>query len=137
VSPLSKILVGTDTSARAEMAVEEAVRLARAEDAELVVLYVKLPVDAREVFDPGKPADPIAYLHGLAARFEGVRMRTRIEEGDPAPKIVEIAAEEGARLVVLGNREVHERRWLLGSIPLVVATRSPCSVYIVDTRAAA
>jgi nucleotide-binding universal stress UspA family protein len=134
---MRRILVGTDTSARAERAVEEAARLARAEDAELVVLYVKLPVHAREVADPGKPADPQAYLDRLARRFEGVGARARIEPGDPAAKIVEVAAEEGARMVVLGNRGVHGRRWLPRSIPLVVATRSPCSVYIVDTRPAA
>jgi nucleotide-binding universal stress UspA family protein len=134
---MRRILVGTDTSARAERAVEEAVRLARAEDAELVVLYVRRTGHARDVVDPGKPADPQAYLARLARRFDGVRVRARIEQGDPAARIVEVAAEEGARVVVLGNRGVHGRRWLPGSIPLVVATRSPCSVYIVDTRPAA
>jgi nucleotide-binding universal stress UspA family protein len=137
VSSVTKILVGTDTSARAERAIEEAARLARAEDAELIVLYVKLPADAREVFDPQKPADPGRYLNELRSR--GQRARIRTEEGDPADRIVEIAREEGADLIVVGNRGLDERRRhrLLRNVPARVASRAPCSVYIVDTRRAA
>jgi nucleotide-binding universal stress UspA family protein len=134
---VTKILVGTDTSARAERAVEEAARLARAEDAELIVLYVKLPVDAREVFDPQKPTDPGRYLAGLRNRFLGTRIRR--EEGDAAEQIVEVARQEGADLIVVGNRGLDERRQhrSLRSVPARVAHRAPCSVYIVDTRPAA
>jgi nucleotide-binding universal stress UspA family protein len=137
VSSVTKILVGTDTSARAERAVEEAARLARAEDAELIVLYVKLPVDAREVFDPQKPADPGRYLAGLRNRFPGTRIRR--EEGDAAEQIVEVARQEGADLIVVGNRGLDERRQhrSLRSVPARVAYQALCSVYIVDTRPAA
>jgi nucleotide-binding universal stress UspA family protein len=50
------ILVGTDASPAATLAVEQAAVLARAHDAELVILSVRPPVDPREVFDPaGRP----------------------------------------------------------------------------------
>ena len=38
---MTTILVGTDTSAAADLAVEDAARLARDRGAELLVLYVK------------------------------------------------------------------------------------------------
>ena len=132
---MERILVGTDTSARAERAVEAAATLATTHDAELLVLYVKPPLDAREVFDPEKIPDPETYLVRLRERFPDVKLRTRSEAGDPAETIVEVAEEEGADVIVVGNRGVHGRsRWFLGSVPLAVATHSPCSLYIVDTR---
>jgi nucleotide-binding universal stress UspA family protein len=132
---MQKILVGTDTSVRADRAVEAAATLAGAQDAEMVVLYVKPPLDAREVFDPEKLPDPEAYLDHMRSRFPDVKVRMRSEPGDPAETIVEVAEEEGADVIVVGNRGVHgKKRWFLGSVPLAVVTHSPCSVYIVDTR---
>jgi nucleotide-binding universal stress UspA family protein len=134
---MRRILVGTDTSARAERAVDEAARLARSDGAELVVLYVRPAIDAREVFDPQKPADPGRYLAGLRNRFPGTRIRS--EDGDAAEQIVEVARQEGADLIVVGNRglDEHRQRRFLSSVPARVANRAPCSVYIVDTRDAA
>ena len=51
------ILVGTDTSAAADLAVEDAARMARDRDAELVVLFVRSPGDLRSVVDPDKAAE--------------------------------------------------------------------------------
>jgi nucleotide-binding universal stress UspA family protein len=132
---MQKILVGTDTSARADRAVAAAAGLARANFAELVVLYVKPPLDAREVFDPEKLPEPNGYLERMRERFPEVKVRTRTEAGDPAERIVEVAEEEDVDTIVVGNRGVHgRRRWFLGSVPLAVATHAPTSVYIVDTR---
>ena len=134
---MQKILVGTDTSAAADLAVDTAAGLARAFDAELLVLYVKPTVDAREVFDPGKMPDPNGYLGRMQARFEGTKVRTLTETGDPAETICDIAEEEGADTIVIGNRGTHgKKRWFLGSVPNGVIQRSPCSVFVVDTRRA-
>lgn len=134
---MQKVLVGTDTSAAADLAVDAAAELARAQDAELIVLFVKPPLDAREVFDPKGMPDPESYLSRIADRFPETKTRTRAEAGDPAETICDIAEEEGADVIVVGNRGVHgKKRWFLGSVPLGVATHSPCSVYIVDTRSA-
>jgi nucleotide-binding universal stress UspA family protein len=81
--------------------------------------------------------DPDGYLSGIAGRFPEVKTRTRAEAGDPAESICDVAEEEAADMIVVGNRGVHgKKRWFLGSVPLAVATHSPCSVYIVDTRSA-
>src|SRR3990172_7437610 len=82
---LQKLLVGTDTSAAADLAVEAAADLARAHDAELVVLYVKPPLDARAIFDPAKLPDPDGYLGRMRERFPEVKVRTRSEAGGAPP----------------------------------------------------
>lgn len=134
---MEKVLVGTDASAAADLAVEAAADLAKAHDAELLVLYVKPPLDAREVFDPSKMPDPVAYLDRIGERFPDVKTRTRSEAGDPAETICDVAESEAADTIVVGNRGTHgKRRWFLGSVPNAVVQHSPCSVFIVDTRRA-
>lgn len=134
---IRSILVGTDISAAATVAVEEAGALARAHDAELVVLYVRPPVDARDVFDPGHIPDVDRYLDDLGHRLSGVKIRTRQEAGDPAETICDVAEQENVDVIVVGNRGTHgRRRWFLGSVPNAVVQHSPCSVFIVDTRPA-
>ena len=88
------ILVGTDTSAAADLAVEDAARLARDRGAELLVLYVQPESDLRAVVDPDRAADPNAYLARIPTRFPDVATRTRVERGEPADRICDVAAEE-------------------------------------------
>ena len=54
---IKKVLVGTDTSAAADLAVDAAAELARTNDAQLVVVYAKPGNGASEAFDPGKAPD--------------------------------------------------------------------------------
>ena len=134
---MSTILVGTDTSAAADLAVVDAARLARARDAELLVLYVRPDTDLRAAVDPALAPDARTYLSKIASRFPDVSTRTRTERGDPAATICEIAAEETADTIVIGNRGAQGTRWRVrDAIPNIVLRHSPCSVYIVDTRKA-
>jgi nucleotide-binding universal stress UspA family protein len=134
---MTTILVGTDTSAASDLAVQDAARLARHRDGKLVVLYVRPDGDLRTVVDPGKAADPARYLASMAARFPEVAMTTRVEDGDPAERIVAVAEEEGAETIVLGNRDTHGSWWRVrDSVPNLVLRHAPCSVFIVDTRRA-
>jgi nucleotide-binding universal stress UspA family protein len=55
---IEKVLVGTDTSASADVAVQAAADLARVRDAELLVLYVRGPVQSADAADPKKAAIP-------------------------------------------------------------------------------
>lgn len=101
------------------------------------MLYVRPPLDAREVFDPGKLPDPNGYLDRMRVRFPEVKVRTRIATGDPAETICDVAEEEGIDTIVIGNRGTHgKKRWFLGSVPNGVIQHSPCSVFVVDTRRA-
>jgi nucleotide-binding universal stress UspA family protein len=136
-SKMNTIVVGTDTSAAADLAVSDAARLARERSAELVVLYVRPEGDLSSVMDPGKAPDPGAYLSKMPQRFPGVTTRTRVETGNPAERICEVAEEERAVTIVIGNRGAHGGRWAVrDSVPNIVLRHAPCSVYIVDTRKA-
>ena len=70
-------------------------------------------------------------------KFPGVATRTRMEAGNAAERICEVAQEERAETIVLGNRGTHGSRWAVrDSVPNLVLRHAPCSVYIVDTRKA-
>jgi nucleotide-binding universal stress UspA family protein len=134
---MTTILVGTDTSAAADLAVEDAARLARDRGADLLVLYVKSEGDVRAVVDPDRAADPQTHLRRLATRFPGLSITTRIEDGDAASRICDVAEEIRAETIVLGNRGTHGSRWRVReTVPNIVLRHAPCSVYIVDTRRA-
>jgi nucleotide-binding universal stress UspA family protein len=132
-----KILVGTDTTASADMAVSAAAELADKQEAELLVMYVRSDGRAAEAADPRKPADPQRYLARMTERFPHIRIRSWSEPGDPAERICEVAAEERVDTIVLGNKGVPGPRWRVReSVPNLVLRHAPCSVFIVDTRAA-
>jgi nucleotide-binding universal stress UspA family protein len=134
---MTTIVVGTDTSAAADLAVNEAGRLARANGAELVVLLVRPDGDLRAVVDPGRAADPERHLAELAQRFPDVSVTSRVERGDAAERICEVAGELRAETIVVGNRGTKGSWWKVkDSVPNLVLRHAPCSVYIVDTRRA-
>jgi nucleotide-binding universal stress UspA family protein len=134
---MRKILVGTDTSASADMAVTAAAEVAGERDAELLVLYVRSDDRASEAADPRKPADPQRHLARMIERFPAIRIRSWSVQGDPAERICEVAAEERVDTIVLGNKGVHGPRWRVReSVPNLVLRHAPCSVLIVDTRVA-
>ncbi|HEX2030524.1 MAG TPA: universal stress protein [Actinomycetota bacterium] len=132
---MGTVLVGTDTSSAADLAVETAADLARARGADLVVVYVRPATAARDVFDADKAADPAEYLAGMPRRFPGVKVRIRQEHGDPAEGICRVAGDERADVIVVGNRGVHGRLLsYLRSVPNEVLRRAQSSVLVVDTR---
>jgi nucleotide-binding universal stress UspA family protein len=134
---IQKVLVGTDTSASADLAVQAAADLARVHDAELLVLFVRGPVASADAANPKKAADPGGYLAQMTTRFPGIKVRSWAEVGDPAERLCEVAAGERVDTIVVGNKGVHERRWRVHeSVPTMVVRHSPCSVFIVDTRKA-
>lgn len=133
---MRKILVGTDTSAGADLAVQEAARLAERDRAELLILHVRSG-GGQDVADPRKSADPDRYLAEMTRRFPRARVRAWSEPGDPAERLVDAAESERVDAIVLGNRGTHGSWWRVrDSVPNIVLRHAPCSVYIVDTRAA-
>lgn len=134
---MKKILVGTDTSAAADLAVEAAADLAGRGDAELLVLHVRSTEAARDAADPKKTPDPDGYLARMRERFPALRVRSWSEPGDPAERLVEAAERERVDTIVVGNRGTHGSWWRVrDSVPNLVLRHAPCSVFIVDTRAA-
>jgi nucleotide-binding universal stress UspA family protein len=134
---MTTILVGTDASAAADLAVEQAARLASERDGDLLVLHVRSAGDMRSVMDPKRAADPDGYLAGISRRFPALRVRTRVEPGEPAERICAVAEEERADTIVIGNRGAHGSWWRVrDSVPNLVLRHAPCNVYVVDTRIA-
>jgi nucleotide-binding universal stress UspA family protein len=108
---IQKVLVGTDTSASADLAVEVAAGLAARHEAELLVLYVRGERPVGGAADPKKAADPDGYLARMTARFPELKVRSWSESGDPAEHLCEVAAAERVDTIVVGNKGVDGSRW--------------------------
>jgi nucleotide-binding universal stress UspA family protein len=120
------IVVGTDGSDTAAEAVRQAVELAKALGAELLVV---------SAFD-GHSEDVAELLAGAAATAQaaGVPVQTLPRPGDPADAILDVAEERDADLIVVGNKGTSgAKRFLLGSVPNKVSHHAPCSVLIIRT----
>jgi nucleotide-binding universal stress UspA family protein len=143
-----RIVVGTDGSATAAVAVDHATRLAKSTGATLEIVSAFEPVASERLKEeiseiPGDVAHAVGpredvntLLEGAAAqgRGEGVTVNTHSREGDPADAILDVAEATGADLVVVGNKGMTgARRFLLGSVPNKVSHHAPCGVYIVRT----
>jgi ubiquinone biosynthesis protein len=130
---IERILVATDRSDTATRAVEWAAEMAERYTAELLVLQVVAPEHL--IGSTPVAATMDAELAELARRLAGERGRSRLEyDSQPAEAIVQVAEEEGADIIVVGNVSMRDRtEFLLGSVPNRVSHTSPCTVAIVNT----
>jgi nucleotide-binding universal stress UspA family protein len=125
------IVVGTDGSETAQRALAAAADLARLAGAALELVSAHEPVNPREAVD-ATLADAVGRLEG-----SGLVVRTHTREGDPADAILDVAEEQDADLIVVGNKGMTgARRFLLGSVPNKISHYAPCSVLIVRTAEA-
>jgi nucleotide-binding universal stress UspA family protein len=142
----SAIVVGTDGSSRATVAVNEAFALAKMSGATLHAVHAVHPSVALGFHDAIGTQIGIDKLREEAG---AIRERTLTEgerlgvptsfhnpgSNDPADALIKIAEEVNADLVVVGNRGMTGvARFVLGSVPNKVAHRCPCSVLIVNTE---
>jgi nucleotide-binding universal stress UspA family protein len=119
-----RILVGADGSATASRAVDRAVEVAGATGARLTIVCVDSPERSQKVVDAE------ADRH----RSSGVELSTRIERGDPASVLVEVAEQDGYDLLVVGNKGMTgASRFFLGSVPNKVSHHAPVALLIVHT----
>ena len=141
------IVVGTDGSDTAKRAVAEAVRLARALEVEVHIVSAYEPVrgariggapeGAAKVWAPLPDAEVQRILEEAAAgaRIEGARVTTHAVHAGAADALLDVAAEIGADLIVVGNKGMHgAKRLVLGSVPNTVSHRASCNVLIVCTE---
>jgi hypothetical protein len=64
----------------------------------------------------------------------GVPYETHVARGEPADALIELAEEQEAALIVVGNKGMGgARRYLLGDIPNKVSHHAPCNVLILRT----
>jgi nucleotide-binding universal stress UspA family protein len=144
----ARIVVGTDGSETANQAVQEATELAKQTGASLDVVSaydpvpasrlreerLQAPSDLEHAVNPREDVDAILAEAARTVESEGVKARTFPRQGDPATAILDVAEEEGADLIVVGNKGMTgAKRFLLGSVPNQVSHHAPCSVLIVRT----
>jgi nucleotide-binding universal stress UspA family protein/nitrite reductase/ring-hydroxylating ferredoxin subunit len=123
------ILVGTDGSDTSIRAMEKAARLAKQVDGRLLVVCATAPIGLHDY-----RAKEILADAAYALEAWGVRGETMFREGHPGKVLLDIAAERGADLIVVGNVGMGKaRRFRIGPIPERVASEAPCDVLIVYT----
>ena len=67
-----------------------------------------------------------------AARAEGALIKTRLEEGEPYRKIIEVAEEERCDVIVMGAKKHSWLKRLFGDNTVErVISQSPCPVLVV------
>ena len=78
-----------------------------------------------------------AARRGASARRHGAgvpAVETFARQGDAADAILDVAEEQRADLIVVGNKGMTgAKRFLLGSVPNKISHHAPCSVLIVRT----
>jgi nucleotide-binding universal stress UspA family protein len=144
----NRIVVGTDGSETAAEAVREAIELARLSKAKLEIVSAYEPVPQQRLKEESEgisgdlshavnPREDVQFVLDKAAaqaKKAKVDVVTHPREGDPADAILDVAEEEKADLIVVGNKGMTgAKRFLLGSVPNKVSHHAPSSVLIVRT----
>jgi nucleotide-binding universal stress UspA family protein len=144
----SSIVVGTDGSETARKAVQQATELATLLSASVSLVSAFEPVSNQRLRDERRDVpkdlewmvnpreDVEATLREAAEEVEGagLKVETFAREGDAADAILDVAEEQRADLIVVGNKGMTgARRFLLGSVPNKISHHAPCSVYIART----
>lgn len=141
------IVVGTDGSERAAIAVSEALSLAKTNGAKLHVIHGVHPAveagyteskSGQLTIDKARQG-----VEGFRAALLAEADRQGVEAevhtpgtSDPADALIEAAESLHADVVVVGNKGTSGvKRFVLGSVPNKVAHHCPCSVLIVNTDA--
>lgn len=139
---LSSIVVGTDGSDTSHEAVRQAAELARRFDARLHIVCAYTPVAVRVrgsspelgEWNVGPHVMGEQVLSSATALAHGGNVETHARPGDPSDALIEVAEQEDADVIVVGNKGMHgARRFVLGNVPNKVSHQAPCSVYIVNT----
>ena len=143
------ILVGTDGSDTARTAVRYAIDLARELQARLQIVSayepvsdqrlrsekVDVPKDLQWMVNPHEDVMAVLRAAQEEAELAGVTsVETFARQGDAADAIIDVAEEQRADLIVVGNKGMTgAKRFLLGSVPNKVSHHAPCSVLVVRT----
>lgn len=117
------ILVGSDGSSTASIAVDRAVELATTFDAKLTICSVGSPEDTTRVL--------AAESERLADR--GVTIEAIGIGGEPAVALVDLAENGDYDLLIVGNKGMKGAMRLLGSVPDKVSHHARCPLLIVRT----
>jgi nucleotide-binding universal stress UspA family protein len=137
------IVVGTDGSETASIALDKSIELAKAFDEPLHVVCAYHPqsVDTRNLpqefagsVRPDSKVQSVLDDATARARRSGVKVEPHAVTGDAADAILDTAESIKAGVIVVGNKGIGSmRRYVLGNIPSKVVHHAPCSTFVVHT----
>lgn len=142
------VLVGTDGSETAELAVRHAAAIAVACGCRLTVLSAfsdpdaqdlaevqdQLPEDLRWQVTGVAQAEERAKAASNLARQLGADAHPRVERGAPADVILDVLDVGDFDLVVVGSRGLSSpTRFILGNVPNAISHHALCDVAIIHT----
>jgi nucleotide-binding universal stress UspA family protein len=142
------IVVGTDGSDTATEAVRQATELARIHGARVHVVSAyeptgsarlreersSVPADMQWMVNPREDVERALVDAAAGMKDAGVECSTYARQGDPADAILDVAEEQRADLIIVGNKGMTgAKRFLLGSVPNKVSHHAPCTVMIIRT----
>ena len=145
------MVVGTDGSDTANLAVHEACRLAQLCGATVHIVHAYQPLTSAHMAGAAVAGGPAVDVNEINRGIESaagqlladstgdldvsnVTIERHPRPGDPADVLLDAAKEFEADLIVVGNRGMAGvRRFVLGSVPNKVAHHCPCALLIVDT----
>ena len=142
---MKAIVVGTDGSDTAALALREAGDLAKSTGATLHVVSAYEPASGTRVggdapersawmVGPDFQVDAVLDRAAGAMHAQGIETEVHARKGDPANALLDVAAEHSADLIVVGNKGMAgTKRFLQGSFPDKISHHAPCSVLIVRT----
>ena len=139
---ISKILVPIDFDDLSQVAFDSAKSIAAKFGAEIVALHVaRVPPEYGEwAVEPPTDAQFLREEADKLARFScegGVRIEHVTLPGDAASRILELAADRGCDLIVMGTAGRRGlSRFILGSVAEMVSRMAPCPVLLVKARGA-
>jgi nucleotide-binding universal stress UspA family protein len=142
------IVVGTDGSETAGEAVRQATDLAKSVGARIHMVSAfepignqrlreertQVPDDMQWMVNEREDVDATLRKAAEAIGEAGVQVDIYARQGDPADAILDVAEEQNADLIIVGNKGMTgAKRFLLGSVPNKVSHHAPCSVMIIRT----
>ena len=94
----------------------------------------EVPKDMEWMVNPREDVEATLKEASEEVEGAGVKVETFAREGDAADAILDVAEEQNADLIVVGNKGMTgAKRFLLGSVPNKVSHHAPCSVLIIRT----
>ena len=142
---MNAIVVGTDGSDTAAQALQQAGDLAKSTGAKLHIVSAYEPASGARIggetpersswmVGPDVQVDSVLDNAAGAMHARGIEAEVHARKGDPANALLDVAAENEADMIVVGNKGMTgAKRFLLGSVPDKISHHAPCSVLIVRT----
>jgi nucleotide-binding universal stress UspA family protein len=134
---LDNVLVATDFSAASKKALLYATAIARRHSSKLIVAHVVTSRSESARMDGWRAGQAEMTEQLIANRLHGIQHELIVKSGDVWQVLLQLIAEKGIDLVVVGTRgRTGLRKLILGSIAETIFRQAPCPVLTVGPNSA-